>query len=793
MLTKRDLLTYGIKIPDEEQKVEMALPPEIGKGNNKSSKKDKKLFSKAIFKESLKSNRLALTIVSICNALIMVVVICILSTLHINSTSDALRDLFSNANTETTLKSGAIYMYASYTNVAESYDTINESQDTLENTVTQSLDTVDDSSLNSTISTVKVAYDTAYKLSSGTEEEKNASAKKTTMTLVNTYLSTSDKSDTEKEIAKNTISYFFDIYAQDKTLENRDILIKALPYTMADAVASQMELSDDKKTEVLNIFTTAFDDYFNNSVSKDKVVFVSALDLMAACASEEQNEFITSLVNKLKDEYNNNSNYLIDETIQNNIVSTELQNYVFEMVNSFAYYEYLPSFTVQVLTSDRGYPIQYVSTGKYAENGEEIKVEQEIYSYNPSLYVEVTGDMGTVSNLLEKMHKDVITGEGYTDEEIAQAKAEAETQLSTLKETLSSFMSEYIVRDSDNKNKYYDGSKVDTDAIEEMITDYLVDQAEVELINSYNEDHDVKVSSLDEITRENYSMSGEEMLTTVKGYVNSGIASYKSYYQTCENKGYSQTDCLLVASVKGSLGVINQLPGMVSDSLSEMGDMNTYGIMVGVIGLGIACLLIPMVYTIMLSDSLVSNKVETGSLAFTLATPTRRICFVFTQGMYLLFSELVMGLSLLVAGVLTQIIGVALGGSDLLTSLPVRDICLYTLGNFMISLAISGICFLASCIFNKSHLAIAYGGGLSIYFFVASILGLFGSKAIPGTIRIDAMNFFNYITIVSLYDPIAVMDANYLKYSIKLVALLVISLVTYTLGMIRFTKKDLPL
>ena len=104
--------------------------------------------------------------------------------------------------------------------------------------------------------------------------------------------------------------------------------------------------------------------------------------------------------------------YLADKTIEKGILSTEIQDYVFSTVKEFAYYQYLPDFTVEYVTSDKGYPVRYVPTGKYADNGNEIMEEIEIKSYNPSLYTEIKGEMGAKANMLEKMHKDVITGEG---------------------------------------------------------------------------------------------------------------------------------------------------------------------------------------------------------------------------------------------------------------------------------------------------------------------------------------------------------------------------------------------
>lgn len=794
MLTRDDLLLDGVELPKEDKKIEMALPPSLN-GQSKTGKEHKRIFSPALFKESLRSNRVGLTVVSIANALIMVIIIVILSTLNINSTSDALKDLFSNADTETTIKTGAISFYSTFSNSADAYLTFEDSKNTLVTTTESAINMVSDSDTQTQIKSAKLIYDATYRLSSGTEDEKNATAKSTTMTAVQTILNNdSSKTEEEKKVALSAISYYFDIYANDKSASTETILKQAIPLTITDVISEQQSLDDDKKAEVKTIFQNAFKRVFDNNEDKSKVSFETSLNVMKTLATGIQTDFVNNAVELLLNKYNENQNaYLADSSIEKNTLSTAIQDYVLSTVKEFAYYQYLPDFTVEYVTSDRGYPVRYVSTGKYADNGNEIMLEIEIKSYNPSLYTKVKGDMGAKANMLEKMHKDVITGEGYTDKEIEDAKKEADENLEMVETELASFMTDFLTVDKNNKNDYYDGTSINQENLAKRVSNIVTSMAETQLIDKYNESHDVKISSIDEITKQNYSMSGAEMLNTVSGYVDSGIASYKSYLNSCQKKGYSDMDCLMVATVKGSTGVMSQLPGKVSDSLTEMGNMNTYGIMVGVVGFGIAALLIPMVYTIMTANNLVANKVETGSLAFTLSTPIRRISFVFTEACYLIFTELVMGATLTVVSVITQMLGVACGGTDLLTSLPISDICFYALGNFFVTLAVSGICFFASCFFNKSSQAIACGGGITIAFFIFSILGLFGTPAIPGTVRIEAMNYFNYFTIDSLFDAMAVMNNDWLTYGLKLMGLVLITLVTYIVGMGRFTKKDLPL
>ena len=86
----------------------------------------------------------------------------------------------------------------------------------------------------------------------------------------------------------------------------------------------------------------------------------------------------------------------------------------------------------------------------------------------------------------------------------------------------------------------------------------------------------------------------------------------------------------------------------------------------------------------------------------------------------------------------------------------------------------------------------AIGGGLSIFSLVAAMLGLFGSKVIPTIVRLKALNFFNYATVITLFDAISIIDGT-LTYLWKFAILLVLGIIGYVAGSMRFVKKDLPL
>lgn len=92
----------------------------------------------------------------------------------------------------------------------------------------------------------------------------------------------------------------------------------------------------------------------------------------------------------------------------------------------------------------------------------------------------------------------------------------------------------------------------------------------------------------------------------------------------------------------------------------------------------------------------------------------------------------------------------------------------------------------------------AFGGGLTVWFFLASLLGMFGAKDMVNMgFGAEALNVFNKLTLVGLYDIKAIstvgtgsVDTTFIW---KLIVLGVIAVVCYAAGALRFQKKDLPL
>lgn len=128
----------------ESKEAKPLVMPESVKKAEKKKKKHSPLFSWALFKESLKSRKRSLIIASAGNVAIMVILIGILSTLNVNSTANALRNLFNNADTETTIKSGAISYYSAFKGFADADTQFSANEEKLQAVVGQAIDQVND-------------------------------------------------------------------------------------------------------------------------------------------------------------------------------------------------------------------------------------------------------------------------------------------------------------------------------------------------------------------------------------------------------------------------------------------------------------------------------------------------------------------------------------------------------------------------------------------------------------------------------------------------------------------------
>ena len=307
------------------------------------------------------------------------------------------------------------------------------------------------------------------------------------------------------------------------------------------------------------------------------------------------------------------------------------------------------------------------------------------------------------------------------------------------------------------------------------------------------------------------------------------LTIYNSTYETQKSSGYTEDECLMYAvsakvisntaistyvlwldefeksNIESGLGstitpeqkldarnyacqsISDQIPEKVAEALTELGNMDMYSLIIGSIFYRIAGLLLPMVFVIMTANGLLAGQVDSGSMAYVLSTPTKRRTVAFTQMTYLIAALFSM-FALLTAVSVTAVF--VSGGNDF--AINYGQILLFNLGAFLTMFAIAGFCYMCSSLFNRTKYSLGLGGGITIFSLVCTILGLFGSSVVPSAMRIEPMNFFNYLSIITLFDTNEIMLGG-LDYIWKFGILLGVGLITFIIGVFRFEKKDLPL
>ncbi len=232
-----------------------------------------------------------------------------------------------------------------------------------------------------------------------------------------------------------------------------------------------------------------------------------------------------------------------------------------------------------------------------------------------------------------------------------------------------------------------------------------------------------------------------------------------------------------------------EMMGMSADLVENMSEMDTSA-MLNQMYFTIMSLLPILLFIIFAGNALVVDQVDKGSMAYILSTPTKRSAVVITQAIYMIFTPLIM----VGCAFATKLIAcnVFMGEVDV-----AKYAALYG-GLYILTEAMASICYLASCLFNLSKYALALGGGLNVWFFLCSLLGMFGSEDMVDVgMGVEELGMFNKLSLVGLFDieSLGTVGSGDVLYDFvpKLIALAVIAVVCYIAGAIRFQKKDLPL
>lgn len=185
-------------------------------------------------------------------------------------------------------------------------------------------------------------------------------------------------------------------------------------------------------------------------------------------------------------------------------------------------------------------------------------------------------------------------------------------------------------------------------------------------------------------------------------------------------------------------------------------------------------IIFPMVYSIIVGNRLIAEKIDKGSMAGFLATPTTRLQITVSSAVYFVVSLAVMWGIVSVVGIVTSHIVQP-------DALDIKIFLMLNAGAFLYHLVISGICFCASCIFNSSKYSLIFGAGIPLYFFVISMF-----------IKLsDELDFLRYVTLNTLFNTKNILSDS--GYREEFLVMGVIAAILYVTGIAWFQYKDLPL
>lgn len=264
------------------------------------------------------------------------------------------------------------------------------------------------------------------------------------------------------------------------------------------------------------------------------------------------------------------------------------------------------------------------------------------------------------------------------------------------------------------------------------------------------------------------------------------VKEFEYNYALSQSKGvFSKKDL----TVKEMLATTLKMMGVDADTVEKMGEMDT-GSLINHMYYTVTGILPLLLLLVILANSLIAELVDQGSMAYVLSTPTKRSAVAITQMIFLIVVPLI----------IVALVGASRIGTSFIfyDEVNVKSLVALFIGMYILLEAIAGICYLGSTWFSQSKKALGFGGGLTVWFFLASLIGMFGAENMVNSgMGIEELGIFNKLTLIGLFDTdaLATIGTSHVDTSFvwKLAVLIAISVTCYTVGALRFTKKDLPL
>lgn len=190
---------------------------------------------------------------------------------------------------------------------------------------------------------------------------------------------------------------------------------------------------------------------------------------------------------------------------------------------------------------------------------------------------------------------------------------------------------------------------------------------------------------------------------------------------------------------------------------------------------GFILLIFPMVFTIIVSNRLVTRHVDKGSMAYLLASPNKRSTIVMTQ-----IKALVLGLFIIIT--FCTILGLVISEMMFPGDLDKGKFIILNLGVLILHYAIGGFCMLVACASSDSKYSIAIGAGIPAVEYLLQMIANMGEK----------FEDLKYGTFFTLFNPESIIKGDSSAY-IMIAILFVVGVILYAAAIYVFCKKDFSL
>lgn len=221
--------------------------------------------------------------------------------------------------------------------------------------------------------------------------------------------------------------------------------------------------------------------------------------------------------------------------------------------------------------------------------------------------------------------------------------------------------------------------------------------------------------------------------------------------------------------------LLQRLPNQLTRLVGLSGGLNSIGDYIAGEFYGLLFLIIMSLYCVMTAVRLISRLVDRGTMAYLLATPHSRSTIVITQAALLVFGAL----SIIVLTAAGGLIGVPLISPDV-----DWDVTAFLKMNFIffvLFFAVSGYCFLFSCLFSDEKKAASAATTVTVLFFLFYLTGKLSEKT----------DWLLYFTLFSLFEPQKILEGGPIAATAW--QLFIPGLLLYAGAIFLFNKRDLSI